>query len=417
MDLTFALALAALLFACASALAADELKPVFLFVALCKFSHFPAKRKSQKSTNTLLPVIIRFWEQLCGPALARGFARTGAAVARRVAVSSAAWASLCVTLAHEKAALGFINAPGLSTLAGPAWQVLCRLFSPLLLPARRLLARLFLSAWSLGSSWLVARLEDLAGFVCVDKERLERRRRNLRLRELALDEQWKTLVALEKLVDEMSQKVVRELARLCQRSGQEYEHLRPAAFSHRVAFVRPEQGPVQVPGLWFRLRHLIDVDTLVLDQFIARLETAMNRNRGAVAVLEQRKAVRARELQAIDEQWLMSVLLDYPRETPRERAARIALLIPNRRPQDWIREPVPALPAPPPPSSSSLVEPTPSTQEPHLLLPPPPSTTSHSSGPAASPSRSVRSSSRPSSRLARRNLGDRLQAKLERSAA
>ncbi|KAK4101632.1 hypothetical protein N658DRAFT_485939 [Parathielavia hyrcaniae] len=194
-----------------------------------------------------------------------------AAGINQILASLVAGAARRAILARESvvgAAFGFIHALRSTTVAGILSWMLCLLVSCLLLvlaPFFSVIRRKYF----LWRNWMEERLGDFVDFVCVDRAKQLERRREITSREL--------------------------------QHGMQYEHLRPTLFA-RVAAVVPEEGPVPRLGLWFRLRHGIDLNVYCADQTICRIKSAMARNRDSFASLEQQRAFWSQEIRAIRDQ-------------------------------------------------------------------------------------------------------------------
>ncbi|KAL2182473.1 hypothetical protein L209DRAFT_814621 [Thermothelomyces heterothallicus CBS 203.75] len=235
--------------------------------------------------------------RVCLPVVAAGTSRflacLSAAATRRASL---------VREAVVSASRGFVTTLGSTTAAGILSWVLCRLLLPPLLSIARPFARAILGQYAAWESRVLARLGDFADLVCVDMGRRVERRRVLRTRELQWSAQRSRLDQLNDLVALIARNAADAWSESREWLGGRYEHLRPSEFAGRVAITAPEQGPLPPLGLWFRLRHRIDLDVYWADQTIARLDAAMERNQVAIADLERQVAVRSREIRAINDQ-------------------------------------------------------------------------------------------------------------------
>ncbi|KAK4155518.1 hypothetical protein C8A00DRAFT_41879 [Chaetomidium leptoderma] len=218
------------------------------------------------------------------------------------------------------AAWGFINALRSVTLAGILSWMLCRLDLPLGLLVLGPFIPAILRKYFLWKSWGEARLEDFVDFVCVDTKRQIERRRAIKSRELVYGVQIKKLAELNDEVAKLARKAhdtFRDALARHWAEGQ-YEELRPTEFTGRVAAVVPEEGPVPFLGLWFRLRHRIDLRVHWSDHTMRRSESAMACNQASIAGLEHQVALRSAEIRAIIDQGLVC------RQRLREKWAREA---------------------------------------------------------------------------------------------
>ncbi|KAL2178755.1 uncharacterized protein P884DRAFT_298703 [Thermothelomyces heterothallicus CBS 202.75] len=369
--------------------------------------------------------------RVCLPVVAAGTSRflacLSAAATRRASL---------VREAVVSASRGFVTTLGSTTAAGILSWVLCRLLLPPLLSIARPFARAILGQYAAWESRVLARLGDFADLVCVDMGRRVERRRVLRTRELQWSAQRSRLDQLNDLVALIARNAADAWSESREWLGGRYEHLRPSEFAGRVAITAPEQGPLPPLGLWFRLRHRIDLDVYWADQTIARLDAAMERNQVAIADLERQVAVRSREIRAINDQVrdcrqraraaLVSTsfvrptqIANFCRQLPLFRrpearaqeaepsaaAAAAAAALPSRAEAD---SPGPAAILPSPPSPP----PPPQTPRFHraLLPPPPPSPTPEEIFAAAAAATPVPNKSR------KRALLDQARKQLEQSA-
>ncbi|KAL2158479.1 hypothetical protein VTH06DRAFT_4245 [Thermothelomyces fergusii] len=315
-------------------------------------------------------------------ALARACLPVAAAGTSRLLARLSAAATRRATLVREavvSASRGFVNALGSATAAAALSRALCRLLLLPLLPVGRPFARAILRRYAAWESWVLARLGDFADLVCVDKGGRIERRRVLRVRERQWSAQRSRLDQLNDLAARMARNAADAWRDARGWLGGEHDHLRPSAFAGRVAVAGPEQGPIPPLGLWFRLRHRIDLDVYRANQSIARLDAALERIRAAIDGLERQVAARSREIRAINDQVrecrqcarAAFVAASFVRPT---QIANFCRQLPSCH---WPADsPGPAAILPPS-LSPSLSPPPPETPRSHraLLPPPPPSPT------------------------------------------
>ncbi|KAG7292437.1 hypothetical protein NEMBOFW57_002472 [Staphylotrichum longicolle] len=237
--------------------------------------------------------------------LSRGCLPTIASRINLILDSSSAGATRRVTLAREaatSAAWGFINALRSVTLAGILSGMLGRFVLPLLLLVLRPFIPAILRKYFLWRNWVEARFGDFVDFVCVDMRKRAERRRVCKARELVYGVQVARLEKLNAQVAALVRKAETTFSDARFWFDGKYDHLRPTEFAGRVAVVVPEEGPIPALGLWFRLRHRVDMGVHWADQTIRRIESADARNQEGIANLQHQWAFRSCELRAIEDQ-------------------------------------------------------------------------------------------------------------------
>lgn len=188
------------------------------------------------------------------------------------------------------------------TLAGILSGMFGRFVLPLLLLVLRPFIPAILRKYFLWRNWVEARFGDFVDFVCVDMRKRAERRRVCKARELVYGVQVARLEKLNAQVAALVQKAETAFSDARFWFDGKYDHLRPTEFAGRVAVVVPEEGPIPALGLWFRLRHRIDMGVHWADQIIRRIESADARNQEGIANLQHQWAFRSCELRAIEDQ-------------------------------------------------------------------------------------------------------------------
>ena len=237
--------------------------------------------------------------------LTRGCLPTVASEIKQILDSSSAGATRRAILVREaviNAAWGYINALGFVTLAGILSWVFSRLVLPLLLLVLRPFIPAILRKYFLWRNWVEARLGDFVDYVCVDKKGRAERRRVCKARGHLYGVQVARLEQLNASVAALVRKAETTFSEARYWFDGKYDHLRPTEFAGRVAVVVPEEGPVPALGLWFRLRHRIDMGVYWADHTTCRIESASVRNQEGIANLEHQWAFRSGELKAIEDQ-------------------------------------------------------------------------------------------------------------------
>lgn len=237
---------------------------------------------------------VRFWG--CLPVIA--------AWIYRILACSSAGAVRRATLVRDQvisAAWGSINVLRSTTVAGILSWMLSRLIVPLLLHAIRPFAPVAIRKYFLWKNWWMDRLGDFVDKFCVDMKKKT---------EKSLEcESWKRQYSEQKCkLEELSNKVARAslMADIAWSDTQmwpkeKFKNLKPAEFTTQAPIAVPETGPIHL-GIWYRLRHRIDIDVYWSEETIRRYAAAMERNQTSIAQLEERLQVKLREIQKINDQ-------------------------------------------------------------------------------------------------------------------
>ena len=179
---------------------------------------------------------------------------------------------------------GFFNALGEIHLARILARMLgCFVLALLPSPVRRFWPGITRRC-RLRMNWLEEQARAFVDTVCIDKEAQSQRRRLKKSRELSCCTQQSTIEQLDNEVGKAAWNAIHAFRENGTFLYGKFE-LSPAEPPVRRAAVSPENVPVPRLGLWFRLRHHIDIAVHVLDHEIRLFDDAIAKNNETIAVL------------------------------------------------------------------------------------------------------------------------------------
>lgn len=179
---------------------------------------------------------------------------------------------------------GFFNALGEMRLARILAQMLgCFVLALLPSPVRRFWPGIT-RRQRLRMDWLEEQARAFVDTVCIDKDAQSERRRLKKSRELSCCTQQSTIEQLDNEVGKAAWNAIHAFRKNGTFLYGKFE-LSPAGPPVQRAAVSPEDVPVPRLGLWFRLRHHIDIAVHVLDHEIRLFDDAIAKNNETIAVL------------------------------------------------------------------------------------------------------------------------------------